>query len=260
MSKLAEIFAHKRLEIESARTSLPLVELQSQARDLPPCRGFRRALIEDTHPIALIAEVKKASPSQGLIRADFDPFQIARTYTTAGAACLSVLTDADYFQGSPEYLKQIRAAVDIPLLRKDFICDAYQLYESRVWGADCILLIVAGLEESNLADLYAQACALGLDVLVEVHNEIETEVALELGADLVGVNNRDLSTFKTDLSTGERLIPQIAPHATAVAESALSNYDDVRRVLSVGARAVLIGTTFCASEDIGGKVKEVMRW
>jgi indole-3-glycerol phosphate synthase len=260
LSKLAEIFAHKRTEVEAARALLPVAELESLTKDLPPCRGFRRALLADAHPVALIAEVKRASPSQGLIRADFDPIAIAKTYEAAGAACLSVLTDERYFQGSPAYLQQVRAAVSIPLLRKDFVCDRYQLLEARVWGADCVLLIVAGLSDSSLSELREEARGLGLDVLVEVHNAEETDVALSLGCDLIGVNNRDLSTFATDLSTSERLIPGIAPHAVAVAESALATFADVERARIAGAKAVLIGTTFCRADDIGAKVREVMGW
>ena len=260
MSKLEEIFAHKRTEVEAARALMPAGELEAIAKDLPPCRGFRQALLEDPKPVGLIAEVKRASPSQGLIRADFDPVAIAKTYEAAGAACLSVLTDERYFQGSPEYLQQVRAAVSMPLLRKDFVYDRYQLLEARVWGADCVLLIVAGLTDSSLRDLYGEAHGLGLDVLVEVHNAQEAEMSLALGCDLIGVNNRDLSTFATDLSTSERLIPGISPHAVAVAESALATFADVERARVAGAKAVLIGTTFCRADDIGAKVREVMGW
>lgn len=259
MSKLAEIFAHKREEVEAARKAIPLAELEATAKERPQALGFRRALMEDPHPTALIAEVKKASPSQGLIRPDFNPIEIAKTYELAGAACLSVLTDSRYFQGSPDYLCAIRSAVSIPLLRKDFIYDRYQLLEAKAWGADCVLLIVAGLEATLLAALFEEAQSLGMDVLVEVHSEAELDVALDLGADLIGVNNRDLSTFQTDLGTSERLLPRITS-AVAVAESALSNVDDVRRVSAAGARAVLIGTTFCQSPNIGAKVAEVMGW
>ncbi len=207
---------------------------------------------------ALIAEVKKGSPSQGEIRADFDPVAIAQSYERAGAACLSVLTDVQYFQGSPTYLREVRAAVGLPLLRKDFVFDPYQLDEARAWGADCVLLIVAGLERGLLTDLYHEAKHRLLDVLVEVHDEAETEFAVEMGADMIGINNRDLGTFETDLSTTLRLIRLIPEGVLKVSESALSTSEDVRKVHEMGADAVLIGTAFCASEDIEGKVREVM--
>lgn len=257
MSKLAEIFAHKAIEVERAKASLPLAELRAMAMDMPPARGFRAAL-DRREGIALIAEVKKASPSQGLIRADFDPVAVALAYADAGADCLSVLTDVDYFQGSPENLRRVRAAVDLPLLRKDFVAEPYQIYEAKAWGADAILLIVAGLEDGQMADLYGQARELGLDVLVEVHDEAETVRANVLGADLIGVNNRDLSTFKTDLATSERLMPLIRSEALKVSESALSAHEDVARAGRAGAKAVLIGTAFCAEPDIVAKVREVM--
>lgn len=257
MNKLAEIFAHKAIEVEQAKSSLPLAELRSRALDMPAPRGFRAALAR-RQGIALIAEVKKASPSQGLIRPDFDPVAVALAYAEAEADCLSVLTDIDYFQGSPDNLRRVRAAVDLPLLRKDFVADPYQIYEARAWGADAILLIVAGLEDGQMADLYGQARELGLDVLVEVHDEDETFRANALGADLIGVNNRDLSTFRTNLATTERLMPLIRSEALKVSESALSAQADVDRAERAGAKAVLIGTAFCAEPDIVAKVHEVM--
>ncbi len=262
MSKLTEIFETKRREVEASRVAMPLYELRAISIGMAPPKGFRRAIAADPQTPALIAEVKKASPSQGLIRADFDPASIAKIYEAAGAACLSVLTDATYFQGSPEHLRAARQAVRIPILRKDFVCDRYQLWEARVWGADCVLLIVAELakEGSLLNDLHAEATVLGLDVLVEVHDESEAEIALEMGADLIGVNHRSLATFKTDLAIGDVLLPLIASHSVAVAESAIETYADVERVAANGARAVLIGTTFCAAPDIGAKVREVMHW
>ncbi|MEQ1821092.1 MAG: indole-3-glycerol phosphate synthase TrpC [Fimbriimonadaceae bacterium] len=259
MSKLKEIFAHKRAEVEKSKLSCPREELQNQAAGIAP-RGFRQALASSKHETALIAEVKKASPSQGTIRADFDPVQVAQAYEGASADCLSVLTDEKYFRGSPSNLQKVRAATNLPLLRKDFIFDSYQLLEACAWGADAVLLIVAGIEKLELFDLYHESRVMGLDVLLEVHNEQECEVALELGAGLVGINNRDLSTFTTDLTVTERLAPLFPETTLVVSESALSTYDEIARVRSAGARAVLIGTTFCASPDIGAKVREVMNW
>lgn len=262
MNRLREIFDTKSREVEAARATVPLHELQAISVDMEPPKGFRRAIAADPHTPALIAEVKKASPSQGLIRADFDPASIARAYEAAGAACLSVLTDVTYFQGSPDHLRAARKSVSLPILRKDFVCDRYQLWEARVWGADCVLLIVAELakEGALLRDLHAEAIALGLDVLIEVHDEPEAEIALDMGADLIGVNHRNLATFKTDLAIGDVLLPIIASHAIAVAESAIETHVDVERVAANGARAVLIGTTFCAAADIRAKVLEVMNW
>ncbi len=262
MTILDEIFANKVLEVEASKSLVSELDLKAMAHDAVKPRGFRLALLSDPWPVALIAEVKKASPSEGVIRADFDPVDIAQIYEREGASCLSVLTDERYFQGSQEYFRQVRATVSLPLLRKDFICDSYQLWESKAWGADAILLIVAYWMKEvpgvPLKELYAQAKHLGLDVLVEVHDDAETEVALELGADLIGVNNRDLSTFKTSLATSERLIPRITKHALAVSESALSTREDVERVTVAGARAVLIGTSFCRKPDIAQAMRDIM--
>lgn len=208
--------------------------------------------------LALIAEVKKASPSRGLIRPDFDAAEVAAAYARAGAQALSVLTDETYFQGSAENLVRAREAGGLPCLRKDFINDPYQIYEARAWGADAILLIVAGLDDASLADLHRLAVELGMDVLVEVHTDEETDRALALGAPLIGVNNRDLTDFRTTLGTSDRLLPRISPHAFAVSESALESRADLDRVHAAGAGAVLIGTAFCAAPDIEAKVREVM--
>ena len=259
MTILEEIFETKHEEVRLAKSLISPVELYAKAKACSPRRGFLRALKNSSLKPALIAEVKRASPSQGeIVTGNFDPVGIARTYEASGAACLSVLTDVQYFDGSPLYLQQIRASVEIPLLRKDFIFDEYQLDEAIVWGADCILLIVAGLELDNLKHLYDKARERELDVLVEVHNEAETTVALDLGPDLVGINNRDLSTFDTDIATTQRLINMIPPGVFKVSESALHSRDDVRLVQSYGADAVLIGTAFCGSPNIGEKVQEVM--
>lgn len=256
MTILEKIFATKRDEVAMARQVISIEELRARAERFEP-RGFRAALLAAEKP-GLIAEVKKGSPSMGEIRADFDPVAIAQSYERAGATCLSVLTDVQYFQGSPTYLREVRGAVSLPLLRKDFVFDSYQLDEARAWGADCVLLIVAGLEPGLLKDLFHEAKHRLLDVLVEVHDEAETEFAVELGADMIGINNRDLRTFKTDLSTTSRLIQLIPEGVLRVSESALESAEDVRTVHEMGADAVLIGTAFCASPDIEGKVREVM--
>lgn len=253
---LDRIFATKRREVEDARERVSAADLRAQIRDAEPVRGFRAAL-EAVDGLALIAEVKKASPSRGVIRADFDPVRIAEIYVENGATAISVLTDAPYFQGSPEYLRAIRAAVAVPLLRKDFVHDPYQVLEARAWGADAVLLIAAALNDATLCELSDAAEDLGMDVLLEVHSEEETDRALALGATLIGVNNRDLATFSVALEISERLIPRIAPHATAVSESALETAEDLHRVQQAGAKAVLIGTTFCAAPDIGAKMREV---
>ena len=259
MSVLDRIFARKAEEVAIAKSRVPLADLKKMAADSEPPRGFKKAL-QEAPGLALIAEVKKASPSKGVIRADFDAVEIAKTYEGAGAQCLSVLTDEHYFQGSAENLQRARAAVSLPCLRKDFLNDPYQVYEARAWGADALLLIVASLEVGQLRDLQALAKELGMDALVEVHTEEESERALGAKAQMIGVNNRNLSDFTTSLSTSERLIPMIAPHALAVSESALETRADLDRVEAAGAKAALIGTTFCAAPDIESKVKEVMGW
>ncbi len=259
MSKLREIFEHKATEVSAAKARLSQSELAEKIVGLPDTRGFERAL-RARRNIGLIAEVKKASPSQGLIRDNFDPVAVSQAYSRAGATCLSVLTDEKFFQGSAENLRLVRAAVELPLLRKDFIADPYQIFEARLWGADAILLIAAGLDDVSMSELYAQARELDLDVLVEVHNEEEVERANAMGATMIGVNNRDLSTFQTDLATTERLLPLIRSEAVKVSESALSTHEDVRRAELAGANAVLIGTAFCAEPDIESKVRAVMGW
>ncbi|MGV3616061.1 MAG: indole-3-glycerol phosphate synthase TrpC [Fimbriimonas sp.] len=258
MSVLDRIFAVKREEVAAAKARLSQKELEGRIADADAPRGFLRALEASPDDVALIAEVKKASPSKGLIRPNFDPEAIGRVYAAAGAAALSVLTDVPHFQGAPEYLGLARAASGLPVLRKDFLDDPYQLYEARAWGADAVLLIVAALDDGQLRDLQALAWDLGMDALVEVHTEGETERALAAKCPLIGVNNRDLGDFKTSLAISDRLLPLIAPHATAVSESALETRRDLDRVRDAGARAVLIGTTFCAAPDIEGKVREVM--
>lgn len=263
MNVLDRIFARKREEVEAAQARVSLAELRRMVQDAPEKVGFRDALKNSPKELSLIAEVKKASPSRGMIRPNFDPVAIAEEYKRAGASCLSVLTDRDYFQGDPEYLTAAKKATNLPCLRKDFVYDAYQIYEARALGADCILLIVAGLEKTQIKDLMAVSKELGMDTLVEVHDRPEAEIAAELGCNLVGVNNRNLRDFKTDLAVSEELLPFLKkslPEAVLVSESALENLNDLARVKLAGARAVLIGTAFCASPEIEVKVKEVMGW
>ncbi len=258
MSVLDKIFATKREEVAQAKSLVSEASLLGEARGTP--LGFRSALQNSSHPVALIAEVKKASPSQGLIRGDFDPVAIAEAYVTAGADALSVLTDEPYFQGSPEFLRMVRQAVKLPILRKDFLYDPYQVLEARAWGADAILVIVAGITVAQAHELMSAAEELGMDSLVEVHTREELDIALSLNANLIGVNNRDLSTFETDLGVSEALLPHLGESIVGISESALATSQDIQRVANAGARAVLIGTTFCGTPDIEGKVGEVMGW
>jgi indole-3-glycerol phosphate synthase len=259
MNVLRKIFEGKRLEVERSKASVPLSELRDRAAAADPPRDFLKAL-EGAPELALIAEVKKASPSQGLIRPNFDPVEVATSYRRAGAHALSVLTDVDHFQGALENLPKARRASGLPCLRKDFLFDPYQVYEARALGADAVLLIAAMLDSGAIRDLRGLALELGMASLVEVHTEEEAESVLALGCDLVGVNNRNLADFKTSIELGERILPMVARHAFAVSESALETRRDLDRVRDAGARAVLIGTTFCASPDIEAKVREVMAW
>ncbi len=253
MSILAEILEHKRSEI----VSLPATDFGA-LRAAMSARQDRRNFIKALRSprlgdVGLIAEVKKASPSAGIIRADFDPVLIAREYEAAGASALSVLTDAKYFQGSRSFLRDIRAAVGLPLLRKDFIVDERQLAESIEWGADAVLLIVAALTDDELARLHVLAEGAGLAVLVEVHDECELARAQGVGATLIGVNNRDLATFVVDLSTCERLGPMMNLGRTLmVAESGIRTRADVLRLKAAGARAILVGESLMRQHDIAG--------
>lgn len=251
---LQRILARKAEEIAERSATLPLAELASRIDGLPPTRGFAAA-IEDRLAAglpAVIAEVKKASPSKGVIRADFDPAAIARSYAAGGATCLSVLTDRDFFQGSEEYLKQAREACSLPLLRKDFIIDPYQVYEARAIGADCILLIVAALDDAALLELSLFAAELDLDVLCEVHDAAELERALALPVPLIGVNNRNLRTFETTLDTSLALKPRMGDDdRVLVAESGIHAREDVARLREAGIHAFLVGEAFMRAEDPG---------
>ena len=255
---LDRIIADKREELSAAQTAVPLPALREQAEAAALPLGFARALRGPR--IGLIAEVKKASPSRGVLRADFDPVWLAERYTEGGAAAVSVLTDEKHFQGSLEHLAAVRKALPEgpPLLRKDFIFDPYQLYEARANGADAALLIVAVLEDALLRELLAMAVALGLDALVEVHDEREMARAATANATLIGINNRDLRSFDIDLGTTERLRPLAPPEATIVAESGIFTRADMSRLEAAGVHAALIGEGVVTAPDPAAKVRELL--
>ena len=258
---LQKIVAHKRAEVAAAKARFPLERLRdrlAQVEDRP--RGFARALraMAESGGTAVIAEVKKGSPSKGVIRADFDPLAIAETYQAHGATCLSVLTDEKFFLGHLSYLGLIREAVGLPLLRKDFICDPYQIVEARAFGADAVLLIAAMLDDAELREFAAQAAGLGLDVLLEVHDEAELERALRTDCELIGINNRNLRTFVTDLATTERLAPRLPAGRLLVAESGIHSRADVERLQRAGAAAFLVGESLMREADIGAKLEELL--
>lgn len=254
---LDEIVAWKRREVADAKRRMPLDELETQAAEAPPVRDFRAALA-GPGPIRLIAEVKKASPSAGVIRADFDPIAIARTYQAHGAACLSVLTDVKFFQGHLTYLARIRASVTIPLLRKDFTIDEYQVVEARMAGADAILLIAEILTTEELRQLRERAQALGMAALVEFHDPENLTRALDSGANLIGVNNRDLTRFVTDLGLTLRLRNQIPRDVVLVSESGIRSRDDVIQLEEAGVQAILVGESLMRSPDLGQAVDDLL--
>jgi len=257
MSILAEIVGHKRQEVAARKTATPRAALEARCATLPPPRDFERALAPAPGRARLVAEVKKASPSRGVLAADLDPVALASTYARHGVDAISVLTDAKYFRGSLDDLVAVRAAVDVPLLRKDFTLDEYQLWEARAAGADAVLLIVAILEPERLRDLAAAAKGLGLAALVECHTAAELDVALATGARLLGINNRDLATFETRLETTLALLPQIPPGPIVVSESGFFTGGDVRRVIDAGAHAVLVGEGLVKAADVGAKIREL---
>lgn len=255
MSILSQIAETKKEEIRHLQSEV----VQELARSASAAKGFRKALIESLHEPSLIAEIKRASPSRGVIRQDFDAASMASSYKAAGADALSVLTDETYFQGSADHFRAVRAACDLPLLRKDFIIEEVQVFESRAMGADCILLIKSILEESHLLELHACAHSCGMDVLVETHNAAEVEFAAKHEFDLVGVNNRDLSNFSETIGVSH-LLSMLPPSTVKVSESSLQSPQDVAQVHGWGARSVLIGTAFCKEHDLEAAVTRVMGW
>lgn len=257
-SILHDILQTKSREVIAGKAIRSSAELTAQLRDCTATRGFEKHLRAKlaTGP-AIIAEIKKASPSAGVIREDFHPDQIAQSYEKAGAACLSVLTDRDYFQGSDEYLQLARNACNLPVLRKDFMIDPWQILQSRVLGADCILLIAAALEASHMADLLAVSKAVGLDALIEVHNEAELDSALKLDHQLIGVNNRNLNTFETSLLTSERLKKLMPADHLLVTESGIRSVQDVQQMQAAGINAFLVGEVFMREPEPGEALRRM---
>jgi indole-3-glycerol phosphate synthase len=254
---LDQIVASKRAEIERRKAGIAEAALRAQLSEAPPVRDFFAAVTANV-PIALIAEVKKASPSAGVIRADFDPVAIARTYAAHGASCISVLTDEPYFQGRLAYLTQIRAAVATPLLCKDFILDLYQLLEARVAGADAVLLIAECLDDCNLRKLFNEACELGMTPLVELYEPDNLPRVVDAGATLIGVNNRNLHTFKVDLEHTIRLRERVPAECVLVAESGIKTRADVERLISAGVNAILVGESLMREADLGAAVDRLL--
>jgi len=257
MSILDEIVRHKRQEVAASRAATPRGVLEARCATQSPPLDFERALAPLPGRARLVAEVKRASPSRGVLNADLDPVALASSYARHGVDAISVLTDARYFRGSLDDLAAVRAAVDVPLLRKDFTLDEYQLWEARAVGADAILLIVSILEPPLLSDLAAAAKGLGLAALVECHTAKELDVAVAAGARLIGINNRDLATFETRIDTTLALLPYIPPGPTIVSESGFFSGEDVRRVIEGGAHAVLVGEGLVKATDVGAKIREL---
>ena len=256
---LQKILQRKAIEVQERSSAISLARVRAIAADADAPRGFGEALEQTLNAgrAAVIAEVKKASPSQGVIRADFDPSSIARSYEAAGASCLSVLTDVDFFQGADAYLQQARAACSLPVLRKDFVIDPYQIYEARALGADCILLIVAALGDPLLNELADLGMDLGMDVLVEAHDADELERALQTSATLIGINNRNLRTFETSLETTLDLRDRVGLDRILITESGIHHRDDVQRMRAAGVHAFLVGEAFMRAPDPGAALRDL---
>ena len=256
---LAKILKRKQEELTEKLQKATIEDLRSQAADAESPRGFFRAISStvENGQAAIIAEIKKASPSKGVIREDFDPARIAKSYELGGATCLSVLTDEDFFQGSDMHLKNAKQGCGLPILRKDFIVDAYQVYEARAIGSDCILLIVAALTDTQLQDLSGITQELGMDVLVEIHNREELERGMMLRTPLIGINNRDLHTFKTDLNTTIGLLTDVFPDRMIVTESGIHSREDVALMRKNNVNAFLVGEIFMSAKNPGDKLKEL---
>ncbi len=259
MSVLDQICEDKHAHVAAQKTRTPLVDIKSKIEDVFPARPFIARLqeIARNNAPSIICEVKKASPSKGLIRADFDPALIARIYEDNGAACVSVLTDTPYFQGEDAHFSAVRVVTNLPLLRKDFMVDTYQIYESRALGADCVLLIMAALDDSMARDLYALALDLGMDVLIEVHNEQELDRALALNPQMIGVNNRNLKTLEVDVQTSFDLIARMPENIVKIAESGLCDFNMLERLQNVGYEGFLIGESLMREDDIALSLRKI---
>ena len=256
---LQRIVARKREEIDERRTESPIEQLRRQAAAAGSTRGFTAALKQrvEAGDAAVIAEIKKASPSKGVMREDFDPVEIANSYQAGGAACLSVLTDRDFFQGHEDYLVAARAACELPVIRKDFIVDPYQVIESRAIGADCILLIVAALDDTSLYELHSLAKENGMDVLVEVHDRAELDRAMQLELDMIGINNRNLRTFDTTLDTTLGMLDAVPSGCLVITESGIHSREDVTRMRDNNVHAFLVGEAFMRVPDPGTELREL---
>lgn len=254
---LTKIIEEKKREIDIAKERLPLDKLEKELRVMPSQRSFRQAVAKE-HGISLIAELKKASPSAGILRRDFDPLKIAQVYRAYGASALSVLTDEKFFKGSINYIDLIKREVYLPILRKDFIIDKYQLYESKLYGADAVLLISDLLSRNELHQFLEISRILNMDAVAEIHNEEDLGKALAAGADIIGINNRNLHTFEVDLEVTSKLVGSIPEGKVIISESGIKTYENVMYLKSLGVNSVLIGETFMRSQDIGAKVREIM--